>query len=100
MRIAAVLLFLFCLASGCSDKDGIPSGIIPREEMGKILWDMVEADQYSSIYLAKDSALLTGPVAGTALVAGGPSVTAGKYPVPAAVKNPTHISAKDSIRIR
>jgi hypothetical protein len=94
MRIAAVLLFLFCLASGCSDKDGIPSGIIPREEMGKILWDMVEADQYSSIYLAKDSALLTGPVTV------GPAVTAGKYPVPAAAKNLTHVSAKDSIGIR
>jgi hypothetical protein len=119
MRIAAVLLILFCLASGCSDKDGIPSDIIPREEMGKILWDMVEADQYSAIYLAKDSVLLaaaTPPVSTGAPAAGVPvALRAGKYPVqtPGKIQTGTgkkdsahlvlknlHISAKDSIRIR
>lgn len=54
MRIVVSLLIFLCLVS-CSDKDKVPSGIIPREKMGKILWDMIQADQYSTIYLAKDS---------------------------------------------
>src|SRR5882757_1147900 len=55
MRIVAGLLAML-LVAGCSDKDKVPSGIIPREQMEKILWDMVQADQYSSLYLVKDSA--------------------------------------------
>ena len=55
MRVVAGLLAIL-LVVGCSDKDKVPSGIIPRDEMEKILWDMVEADQYSSLYLWKDSA--------------------------------------------
>jgi hypothetical protein len=51
----AFFLALFCLA-GCSDKDKVPSGIIPPDKMQKILWDMIQADQYSDMYLAKDSA--------------------------------------------
>lgn len=54
VRIPCLLLFLGLLA-GCTDKGRIPSGVIPQEEMGKILWDMVQADQFSSYYLAKDS---------------------------------------------
>lgn len=55
MRIAAAL-FLVLLLAGCSDKDNTPSGIIPRVKMEKILWDMVQADQYAAIYMARDSA--------------------------------------------
>jgi len=55
MRVVAGLLAIL-LVVGCSDKDHIPSGIIPREKMEKILWDMVQTDQYSSMYLWKDSA--------------------------------------------
>ena len=55
MRIVAGLLAILLLVVGCSDKDKVPSGIIPREKMEKILWDMVQADQYVAIYLLKDS---------------------------------------------
>jgi len=54
VRIPCLLLFL-CLAGGCTDKGKIPSGVIPQEEMGKIIWDMVQADQFTANYLAKDS---------------------------------------------
>jgi hypothetical protein len=56
MRIVAGLLMMLLVAAGCSNKDKVPSGIIPRVEMEKILWDMIQADQYSSLYLLKDSA--------------------------------------------
>jgi len=55
MRIAGCLLVFCCLMTGCVDRDKIPSDVIPREEMGKILWDMVQADQFASGYIAKDS---------------------------------------------
>ena len=48
-------LFLFCLAS-CVNKDSVPSDIIGKDSMKVILWDMIQADQYSKNYLAKDSA--------------------------------------------
>jgi hypothetical protein len=55
MRIVAGLLCML-LVAGCSEKDKIPSGVIGKEEMEKILWDMMLADQYSANYLIKDSA--------------------------------------------
>lgn len=55
MRIIAGLLAIL-LAVGCSNKDKVPSDFIPRDKMEKILWDMVQADQYAAIYLTKDSA--------------------------------------------
>jgi hypothetical protein len=55
MRKAIAGLFaVFCMiAAGCSDKS-VPSGILPREKMEKVLWDMIQADQYAGV-LAKDS---------------------------------------------
>ncbi len=50
--IAVILL----AGIGCSDKNRVPSGILPREKMENVLWDMIQADQYSALYLAKDSA--------------------------------------------
>src|SRR3954471_5039455 len=57
MRVVAGL-FLLCviLIAGCSEKDKIPSGVIGKEEMEKVMWDMMLADQYSANYLVKDSA--------------------------------------------
>ena len=55
MRIVAGLLCML-LVVACSEKDKIPSDVIGKEEMEKILWDMMLADQYSVNYLVKDSA--------------------------------------------
>jgi hypothetical protein len=40
----------------CTNKDSIPRGIIPKDKMEKILWDMIQADQFTAQYLLKDSA--------------------------------------------
>jgi hypothetical protein len=49
------LLTFFCLIIvGCSDKNSVPSGILPVDKMYPVLWDMIEADQYAAL-LAKDS---------------------------------------------
>jgi hypothetical protein len=54
MRIIVTFLAILMIA-GCTDKDKVPSGILPKEEMGNILWDMIQADQFSSIYMIKDT---------------------------------------------
>jgi hypothetical protein len=56
MRIVAGLLCVLLAVTGCSEKDKIPSGVIGKEEMEKILWDMMLADQYAANYIVKDSA--------------------------------------------
>ncbi len=48
----SVLFFVMC----CTNKDIIPRGIIPKDKMEKILWDMILADQFSTQFLLKDSA--------------------------------------------
>src|SRR5579859_3628697 len=56
MKRIIVCLLIIGFAAGCTDKDSTPSGVISREKMEKILWDMVQADQYANAYLLKDSA--------------------------------------------
>jgi hypothetical protein len=52
--IAGLLAIFFLLATGCSDKKSVPSGILPPEKMENVLWDIIQADQYTAD-LAKDS---------------------------------------------
>ncbi|WP_162915709.1 DUF4296 domain-containing protein [Paraflavitalea soli] len=40
---------------GCTNKDKIPGDVLPREEMEKVMWDMVQADRFSSQFLERDS---------------------------------------------
>jgi hypothetical protein len=40
----------------CSDKNSVPRGILPKDKMEQVMWDMAQADQYAALYLAKDSA--------------------------------------------
>jgi hypothetical protein len=55
IRVGWLVIALLVTGSSCSDKKSTPSGILSREEMQNVLWDMIQADQYSA-YLAKDSA--------------------------------------------
>ncbi|HTQ29113.1 MAG TPA: DUF4296 domain-containing protein [Puia sp.] len=55
MRIP-VLLFCCWLATGCTNPGHIPSDVIGKDSMAQILWDLVQADQFSTNYLVKDSA--------------------------------------------
>jgi len=51
--IAGFLMLL--LIAGCSDDNKPPYGIISRPEMENILWDLIQAEQYSAAYIARDS---------------------------------------------
>lgn len=54
-RVGWTIVVLIVVLTGCSDKNSVPSGILGREDMQNVLWDMIQADQYSATYLAKDS---------------------------------------------
>jgi|SRR5450631_2700460 Domain of unknown function (DUF4296) len=54
MRCTAVFLLLLFFSS-CSNRTGIPGDIIPPDSMRKIMKDIIEADQYSTQFIARDS---------------------------------------------
>ena len=51
---------LFCLllimGISCNDPSKIPSGILSKDKMESLMWDMMLADRYSAQFLVKDSA--------------------------------------------
>ena len=52
------ILLFFILAvffSECVEKDKVPKGIIPQNEMRKLMWDMMRADAFVSDFIMKDS---------------------------------------------
>lgn len=58
-RISTFLLYacLLCVFfSSCSDKDKVPSDVLDRPEMSKVIWDMIQADRYAGQFLLHDSA--------------------------------------------
>jgi len=54
MKIVGCLLF-FAFLFSCTDKNSIPSNVIPRAKMENVLWDMIVADRYAYQVLIKDS---------------------------------------------
>jgi hypothetical protein len=48
-------LCILLIFASCTNNEKIPSGVIERPEMEKIMWDMIRADRYSSIFLASDT---------------------------------------------
>jgi hypothetical protein len=41
--------------ASCTDKDKIPAGVLPKEKMEKVLWDMIQAERYRETFV-RDSA--------------------------------------------
>lgn len=46
--------FLLIICIACSD-NRLPKTVLSKEEMQKVVWDMIQADQYYREYLEKDS---------------------------------------------
>ncbi|MDF2189386.1 DUF4296 domain-containing protein [Paraflavitalea sp. CAU 1676] len=43
------------LAVACSNKNKIPSDVMAQDKMEKVMWDMIQADRFSSQFLERDS---------------------------------------------
>jgi hypothetical protein len=53
LQVSACLFITLFIA--CTNKDKIPSDVLPRDEMEKVMWDMIQADRFSSQFLERDS---------------------------------------------
>lgn len=54
MRIVVVIILISCIA-GCRDKDGLPSGILKNEKMQAVLWDVIQAEAFTTQFIKKDT---------------------------------------------
>lgn len=53
--IAGLLLGFVLMASGCSDKDSVPKDVLSHDKMEAVMWDVIQAEQYSANFLVKDT---------------------------------------------
>jgi hypothetical protein len=53
LLLVCLSAMVWCLVS-CTDKDKIPAGILPKEKMQKVLWDMILAERFRESFI-KDS---------------------------------------------
>lgn len=49
------LFFLAVFFAACNDRTDIPKGIIPQDSMGRIMNDVIMAEEYSNQYVIRDS---------------------------------------------
>ena len=54
--IAGLLLGFMLMTCGCSDKNSVPADVLSHDKMEAVMWDVIQSEQYSANYLAKDSA--------------------------------------------
>jgi len=54
-------LLLVCLSAfvwfliSCTDKDKIPAGVLPKEKMQKVLWDVIQAERFRETFMRDSS---------------------------------------------
>ena len=68
-RVVMGCLVILLTGVGCADKQSVPSGILPLNKMQSVMWDMVQADQYAALAVAKDS-VAKGSIAKDSIVKG------------------------------
>ena len=54
MKFTSLILIL-CLFIACRDKSKIPTGVLSKPKMEKVLWEMMLADRFASQFLTKDT---------------------------------------------
>lgn len=56
MKKLFLLLLLFYFLPACRNDQQIPRGVLPKDKMQAVMWDMLNASQYLSLYrLTKDT---------------------------------------------
>ncbi len=57
-----LLLLVFCISgiTSCSNKNKMPSGILSQDQMQAVLWDMLNAQAYTTSFIKKDSSANIG----------------------------------------
>ena len=57
MKSTFIALLSLCII-GCTDTSKIPKDVLPKNKMEVVLWDILQAERFSSLFLIKDSASL------------------------------------------
>lgn len=52
-RILTFFLVIFLIA--CAAKDVTPKGVLSKEKMSQVLWDVIRADQFYAEFISRDS---------------------------------------------
>jgi hypothetical protein len=53
-RLLILVCFVLCLEA-CHDKNETPSGILKKDQMQSVLWDIMQADALTNSFIKKDS---------------------------------------------
>ena len=56
MRILMLSVIIFCF-SACGQKNNRQTGILPREKMELLMWDLTVADEYATLKSEKDTTI-------------------------------------------
>lgn len=55
-KLSFVISVVFTVA--CSDRDRVPEGILPKQQMQAVLWDMIRAGEFLEVYVfSRDTAI-------------------------------------------
>ena len=54
LLLVCLSALVWCLA-GCTDKDKIPAGVLPKEKMQKVLWDVIQAERFRETFIRDSS---------------------------------------------
>ena len=49
------LIILLCLFIACTNRSKVPSDVLPKDKMEKVLWEMMLADRFAYQFIVKDS---------------------------------------------
>jgi hypothetical protein len=54
LLLTGIVVLLWAVI-GCSNKDRVPGGVLSKEKMRAVLWDIIQAERFTATYVAKDS---------------------------------------------
>lgn len=49
------LSVIVCFLASCTDKDKIPAGVLPKDKMEVVLWDMIQAERFRESFIRDSS---------------------------------------------
>lgn len=59
MRNSLILLFTGLLLASCHNDSAIPKGVMDKDKMGKVMWDVLQAQSLAQELSLKDTSLST-----------------------------------------
>lgn len=54
LLLVCLSALVWCLIS-CTDKDKIPAGVLPKDKMQKVLWDVIQAERFRETFIRDSS---------------------------------------------